>query len=129
VSSHLLQIPQIYAVTQRPHHIPIQSSKIGLSSERSKMFNPSLALPISSDVSFMDTPKLLYHSHVSPKRISLGTLMMSADQLLKHLKRLLPQHWSSLIGSQTPRSQLKPMPLTMHLLQFCRLQPQMENCT
>src|SRR5882724_8165206 len=128
LDSHLLQIPQIYAVIQRPH-TKSRLSKIGLSPKRPKMFNPSSALPISTDTSFTDTPKSLYHSHASPKRVPLGTLPMSADWLLKHLKRLLPQHQSSPIGSQTPRSQLKLMPLTMHSPQFCRSQPRTVNCT
>src|SRR5882724_11707235 len=54
---------------------------------------------------------------------------MSAYRLLKHLKRLLPQHWSSPIGFQTPRSQLKPTPPTMHSPQYCQSQPRMANCT
>src|SRR5882724_8732079 len=77
----------------------------------------------------MNTLKLLCHSHTPPERVPFGTLPMSANHLLKHLKRLLPQHQSSPIGSQTPRSQSKPMPPTMHSLQFCQSQPQMVNCT
>ena len=77
----------------------------------------------------MDTLKSLYHSHALPKRVLFGTSLMSADRLLKHLKRLLPQHWSSPIGFQTPRSQSKPMPLTTHLQQYCQSQPRTANCT
>jgi len=95
-------------------HTKSRSSNIGPNPKKSRIFNPSSALPTSTDVSFMDTLKSLYHSHVSPKRVPPGTLLMIADQLLKCLKRLSQQHQSSLIGSQTPRSQSKPMLLTMH---------------
>src|SRR5882724_9089448 len=85
-------------------HTNSRLSKIGLSPKRSKTFNPSSALPTSTNISFMDAPKLLYHSHASPGRVPLGTLLLSANWLLKHLKRLLPQCQSSPTGSQTPRS-------------------------
>src|SRR5882724_7848148 len=94
-----------------------------------KTFNHSLVLPTSTDISFMDTLKSLYPSRALPKRVQFGTSPMSADQLLKHLKRHLPQHQSSPIGFQTLRSQLRPMPPTMHSPQYCQSQPQMANCT
>src|SRR5882724_6250615 len=37
-------------------HSKSRLSKIGPSPERSKSFDPSLALPTSTDISFMDTP-------------------------------------------------------------------------
>src|SRR5882724_12556794 len=77
----------------------------------------------------MDTLKSLYPSCALPKRVLFGTSLMSADQLLKHLKRLLPQCWSSPIGFQTPRSWLKPTPPTMHSPQYCQSQPRTANCT
>src|SRR5882724_13256659 len=100
-------------------HTKSRLSRIGLNPGRSKKFNLSLVLPTSTDASLMDTPKSLCHSHASLERLLFGTLPMSADWLLNHLKRLLPQRWSSPIGSQTPRSQSKLMPLTMHSPQYC----------
>src|SRR5882724_9285536 len=111
------------------HHTKSRLSRIGPNPRRSKIFNLSLVLPTSTDTSFMDTLKSLYHSHASPERVLFGTSLMSANRLLKHLKRLLPQCQSSPIGFQTPRSQLKLTPLTMYSPQYCQSQPQMANCT
>src|SRR5882724_1775387 len=69
-------------------HTKSRFSRIGQSPKRLKTFNPSLALPTSTNFLFMDTPKSPWHSHASPERVSLGTLLISADQLLKHLKKL-----------------------------------------
>src|SRR5882724_3329889 len=101
------------------HHTKSRLSRIGPNLEKLKMFNHSLVLPTSTNISFMDTLKSPYPSHTLPKRVQFGTSPMSADQLSKHLKRHLPQHRSSPIGFQTLRSQLKLMPLTMHSLQYC----------
>src|SRR5882724_11891025 len=111
------------------HRTKSRSSRIGPNLGRLKTFNCSSVLPTSTNVSFMDTLKSPYPSRTLPKRVQFGTPLMSADWLSKHLKRHLPQHRSSPIGFQTLRSWLKPMPLTMHLLQYCQSQPRMVNCT
>src|SRR5882724_1852518 len=111
------------------HRTKSRLSRIGLNLEKLKTFNCSSVLPTSTDISFTDTLKSPYPSRALPERVQFGTSLMSADRLLKHLKRCLPQHRSSPIGFQKLRSQLKPMPPTMHLPQYCQSQPQTENCT
>src|SRR5882724_7597919 len=111
------------------HHTKSRISRIGPNLEKLKTFNHSSVLPTSTDIPFMDTLKSLYPSRTLPERVQFGTLLMSADRLSKHLKRHLPQHRSSPIGFQTLRSRLKPMPPTMHSLQYCQSQPRMVNCT
>src|SRR5882724_11268507 len=119
-----------YHLKALPWH-PTKSrlSRIGTNPEKLKTFNHSSVLPTSTNVSFMDTLKSLYPSRALPKRVQFGTSPMSADQLLKHLKRCLPQHQSSPIGFQTLRSWLKLTPLTTHLPQYCQSQPRTANCT
>src|SRR5882724_775226 len=68
-----------------------RSSKIGQFHEKSRIFNLSSALPISTIISFTDIPKSQFCSHVLPTRVPPGIFPMSAIQLLKHLKRLSPQ--------------------------------------
>src|SRR5882724_10536818 len=81
------------------HHTKSRLSRIGPNPRRSKTFNLSLVLPTSTNTSFMDTPKSPYHSHTLPNRVLFGTSLMSADQLLKHLKKkafttaLVLTHW------------------------------------
>src|SRR5882724_10056284 len=111
------------------HHTKSRLSRIGPNLEKLKTFNRSSVLPTSTDISFMDTLKSPYPSRALPKRVQFGTSLMSADRLSKHLKRCLPQHWSSPIGFQTLRSWLKPMPPTMHSPQYCQSQPRTVNCT
>src|SRR5882724_19410 len=111
------------------HRTKSRLSRIGLNLEKLKTFNHSSVLPTSTDISFTDTLNSPYPSHALPERVQFGTSPMSADQLLKHLKRCLPQHWSSPIGFQTLRSWLNPMPLTMHSPQYCQSQPRTVNCT
>src|SRR5882724_2120724 len=89
-------------------------SKIGQYHERSRTFNPSLALPISTIVSFMDIPKSQSRSCILPARVPHGISPMSANPPLKHLKRLSPQLRSLPIGSRTLKLQSRLMPLTMH---------------
>src|SRR5882724_11763789 len=89
-------------------------SKIGQFHKKSRTFNPSSALPISTIVSFMDIQKSQSCSHVLPTRVPPGISLMSAIPPLKHLKRLSPQLWSLPIGSQTLNLQLRLMPLTTH---------------
>src|SRR5882724_13457055 len=93
------------------------------------MVNLSLVLPTFIDDSFSDIPKLPFHSHILPARVPHGTLLMSAIQPLKHLKRLSPQLWSLPIGSQTLKSPSNPTHLIMHSLLYFQLQTQMANCT
>src|SRR5882724_12020731 len=95
-------------------HTKSRSSKIGQFHEKSRTFNPSSALPISTVVSFMDTPKSQFHSCVLPARVPPGISPMSAIPPLKHLKRLSPQLQSLPIGSQTLKLQSRLMPLTTH---------------
>src|SRR5882724_9048801 len=66
-------------------------SKIGQYHEKSRTFNPSSALPISTVISSMDIPKSQSRSHVLPARVPHGISPMSANPPLKHLKRLSPQ--------------------------------------
>src|SRR5882724_8011042 len=95
-------------------HTKSRLSKIGQFHEKSRTFNPSSALPISTVVSFMDTPKSQFHSCVLPARVPPGISPMSAIPPLKHLKRLSPQLQSLPIGSQTLKLQSRLMPLTTH---------------
>src|SRR5882724_4530188 len=80
-------------------------SKIGQYHEKSRTFNPSLALPISTVISSTDIPKSQSHSRILPTRVPHGISLMSANPPLKHLKRLSPQLWSLPIGSQTLKLQ------------------------
>src|SRR5882724_10599337 len=91
-------------------------SKIGQYHEKSRTFNPSSAVPISTVISFMDIPKSQSRSHVLPARVPPGISLMSAIQPLKHLKRLSPQLQSLPIGSGTLKLQSRLTPLTMHSL-------------
>src|SRR5882724_11510046 len=77
----------------------------------------------------MDIPKSQFCLHILPARVPPGISLMSANLPLKHLRRLSPQLWSLPIGSWTLKSQLRLMPLTMHLLLSFQLQLPMENCT
>src|SRR5882724_8853541 len=77
------------------HHTKSRLSRIGPNLGWLKTFNRSSVLPTSTDVSFMNTLKSPYPSRALPERVQFGTSPMSADQLLKHLKRCLPQHRSS----------------------------------
>src|SRR5882724_9082751 len=95
-------------------HTKSRSSKIGQFHEKSRTFNPSLAFPISTVVSFTDILKSQFHSCVLPARVPPGISPMSAIQPLKHLKRFSPQLRSLPIGSRTLKSQLRLMPPTMH---------------
>src|SRR5882724_653325 len=88
-------------------HTKSKLSKIGQYHEKSRTFNPSLALPISTVVSSTDILKSQSHSRVLPTRVPHGISLMSANQPLKHLKRLSPQLQSLPIGSQTLKSQLR----------------------
>src|SRR5882724_487933 len=97
-------------------HTKSRSSKIGQHHEKSKIFNFSSVLPISTIISFMDILKSQSHLCILPIRVPPGISPMSAILPLKHLKRLSPQFWSLSIGSQTLKSQSRLMPLTMHLL-------------
>src|SRR5882724_1958746 len=76
-------------------HTKSRLSNIGQFHEKSRTFNPSMALPISTIVSFTDILKSQFHSHILPTRVPSGISPMSAIPPLKHLKRLSPQLWSS----------------------------------
>src|SRR5882724_8325952 len=95
-------------------HTKSRSSKIGQFHEKSRTYNPSLALPISTIISFMDTLKSQFCSCVLPARVPPGMSPMSAIPHLKHLKRLSPQLQSLPIGSWTLKSQSRLTPLNMH---------------
>src|SRR5882724_5637653 len=95
-------------------HTKFKSSKIGQYHKKSRIFNPSSALPTSTVISFTDIPKSQFHLCILPTRIPPG--ISSAILPLKHLKRLSPQLWSLPIGSQTLKSQSRLTPLTMHSL-------------
>src|SRR5882724_8278154 len=95
-------------------HTKSRLSKIGQYHEKSRIFNISSALPISTVVSFTDIPKSQSRSCVLLARVPPGISPMSAIQPLKHLKRLSPQLRSLPIGSQTLKLQLRLTPLTMH---------------
>src|SRR5882724_502208 len=82
-------------------HTKSRLSKIGQYHEKSRTFNPSLALPTSTVISFTDIPKSQSHLHVLPTRVPPGISPMSSIQPLKHLKRLSPQLQSLPIGSKT----------------------------
>src|SRR5882724_12206797 len=60
------------------HHTKSRLSRIGPNLKRLKIFNHSLVLPTSTDVSFIDTLKSLYPSRALPER-QFGTSPMSAD--------------------------------------------------
>src|SRR5882724_106342 len=90
-------------------------SKIGQYHEKSRIFNLSSALPISTVTSFTDIPKSQSRSRVLPARVPPGISPMSAIQPLKHLKRLSPQLQSLPIGFRTLKLQSRLTPLTMHL--------------
>src|SRR5882724_310792 len=104
-------------------------SKIGQYHKKSRTFNPSSALPISTVVSFMDIPKSQSPSRVLPARVPPGISRMSAIQPLKHLKRLSPQLRSLPIGSQTLKLQLRLTPLTLHSPLSFPLRLPMATCT
>src|SRR5882724_5901479 len=110
-------------------HTKSRLSKIGQYHEKSRIFNLSLALPISTVTSFMDIPKSQFCSRVLPARVPPGISPMSAIPPLKHLKRLSPQLQSLPIGSWTLKSQLKLMPPTMHLQLSFQLRLPMATCT
>src|SRR5882672_318614 len=59
-------------------------SKIGPNLGKSRMFNPSSVLPISTIVPFTDTLKSQFCLRVLPARVPPGTFPMSAIQPLKH---------------------------------------------
>src|SRR5882724_858966 len=104
-------------------------SKIGQFHEKSRTFNPSSALPISTVVSFMDIPKSQSCSCILPTRVPPGISPMSAIPPLKHLKRLSPQLRSLPIGSWTLKSQSRLTPLTTHSPLSFPLQLLMATCT
>src|SRR5882724_5371893 len=110
-------------------HTKFKSSKIDQYHKKSRIFNPSSALPISTIISFTDIPKSQFHLHVLPARVSPGISLMSANPPLKHLKRLLPQLLSLPIGSRTLKSQSRLMPLTTHSPLSFQLQLLMATCT
>src|SRR5882724_8894099 len=110
-------------------HTKFKSSKIGQHHKKSRTFNPSLALPTSIIISFMDIPKSQSCLCVLPARVPPGIPLMSAILPLKHLKRLSPQLQSLPIGSQTLKSQSRLTPLTMHSPLSFQLQLPMANCT
>src|SRR5882724_6056565 len=105
-----------------------KSSKIGRNPGKSKISSLSLDSPTSIAISFLDTLKSQFHSHISPTRVPLGTSLMSAIQPLKHLKRLSPQLRSLPIGFWTLKLQSKLTPQTMHSPLSFQLQHQMANC-
>src|SRR5882672_3456680 len=72
-------------------HTRSRLSKIGLNLRKSRMFNPSSVLPISTIISFTDILKSQFHLRILPARVPPGTFPMSAIQPLEHLKRLSPQ--------------------------------------
>src|SRR5882724_8350345 len=53
-------------------HTKFKSSKIGQHHEKSRTFNPCLALPTSTIVSFTDIPKSQCHLHILPARVPPG---------------------------------------------------------
>src|SRR5882724_10979879 len=118
VPCHFLQTPWIYAVTQKPHHGPIQSPDHPRSANtmKTQIFNLSSALQTSTVTSFTDILKSQFGLCVLPTRVPPGISLMSAILPLEHLKRLSQQLWSLPIGSWTLKSQLRLMPLTMHSL-------------
>src|SRR6266481_101238 len=102
--------------------------KIGRNCGKSRIFNPSLDLPIFTIVSFTDILKSPFCSCVSPTRVLYGTFLMSAAQPLIHSKRLSLQLWSLCTGSQIPPLQLR-VPLTMHSPLSFQLQLPLVTCT
>src|SRR5882724_4462047 len=96
-------------------HTKFKSSKISQYHEKSRIFNPSPALPISTIISFMDILKSQFCLCILPARVPPGISPMSAILPLKHLKRLSPQLQSLPIGSWTLKYQSRLTPLTMHL--------------
>src|SRR5882724_11621197 len=68
-------------------HTKSKLSKIGQYHKRLRIFNLSLALPISTIVSSTDIPKSQSCSHVLTARVPLGISLMSAIPPLKHLKK------------------------------------------
>src|SRR5882724_10659724 len=110
-------------------HTKFKSSKIGQHHEKSRIFNPSSALPTSIVILSMDILKSQFHLHVLPARVPPAISPMSAIQPLKHLKRLSPQLQSLIIGSWTLKSQSRLTPLTMHSLLSFQLQLPMVTCT
>src|SRR5882724_9605666 len=110
-------------------HTRFKSSNIGQFHKKSRTFNPSSALPISTIISFTDILKSQFCSRILPARVPPGISPMSAILPLKHLKTLSPQLWSLPIGSQTLKSQSRLMPLTMHSPLSFQLQLPMVTCT
>src|SRR5882724_5476693 len=110
-------------------HTKSRSSWIGQFHKKSRTFNPSLALPISTVVSFMDIPKSQSRSCILPTRVPPGISPMSAIPPLKHLKRLSPQLQSLPIGFWTLKLQSRLTPLTMHLLLSFQSRLPMVTCT
>jgi len=121
-------------VTWRPHHGPVQSSNHPrlASTRKSRIFNLSSALPISTVVSFTDIPKSQFHLHVLPARVPLGICSdecHSAFEALKkgfhhssgpypldpgcsnHSPRLMPltMHWLAVLSIMTPNGDLHPI--------------------
>src|SRR5882724_12400896 len=83
-------------------HTKFKSSKIGQYHEKSRIFNLSLALPISTIISFTDITVLLMH--LTHK----GTPWHFSDEChsaFEALKRLSPQLQSLPIGSQSLKLQ------------------------
>src|SRR5882724_10763688 len=72
-------------------HTKSRSSKIDQFHEKSRTFNHSSALPISTLIFFMDNPKSQSPLHVFTTKVPPGISPMSAILPLKHLKRLSPQ--------------------------------------
>src|SRR5882724_7938433 len=110
-------------------HTKSRLSKIGQYHEKSRTFNLSSALPISTIVSFTYIPKSQSRSHVLPARVPPGISPMSAILPLKHLKRFSPLLRSLPIGSQTLKLQSRLTPLTMHSLPSFPLRLPMATCT
>src|SRR5882724_4908538 len=132
IPRHFLQIPWIYAVTQRPHHGPVQSPDYPRLASATKSQGHSILPRLCQFLSSFHLWIFRNHSPCScvlPTRVLPGISLMSAIQPLKHLKRPSPQLWSLPIGSQTPKSQSILTPLTTHLLLSFPLQLPMATCT
>src|SRR5882724_4136665 len=127
VPCHFLQIPVTQSLTMALYKVQI--IKIGQYHKKSRIFNLSLALPISTIASFMDIPKSQFCLCILPTRVPLGIFPMSATLPLKHLQRLSPQLQSLPIGSWTLKLQSRLMPLTTHSLLSFQLQLPMATCT
>src|SRR5882724_5216300 len=132
IPRHFLQIPWIYAVTQRPHHGPVQSPDYPRLANSTKSQGHSILPRLCQ---FLPLFHLRIFRNHSPAHASYlqgvppGISLMSAIQPLKHLKRLSPQLWSLPIGSRTLKLQSRLTPLTMHSPLSFPLRLPMATCT